>query len=145
MSDGDYISNKQDIEYIFGKDNVEQWGNPDNEEDYATVEARIDQANLYAESEFLGRIAEGPYSIDDVRTIKPKMVITICASLAGAWLYDTRRVVDSNPDTDNIAQQRKNANRWIQQIMAGQLKLIDPTTYVPLTKTAENSPKTVNS
>ena len=145
MSDGAYLSSRKDIEYIFGKANVERWGNPDNEEDYAAVETRIDQANLYAQTEFLGRIAGGPYAIDDVLSIKPHMTITICASLAGAWLYDTRRVVDSNPAKDSIAQQRKNANRWIQQIMSGQLKLIDPTTFVPLTKTAQNSPNVVSS
>jgi hypothetical protein len=144
MADGDYISKQLDIEYIFGRANVEQWGNPDNEEDYALVEQRINQANLYAESEFLGRIAEGPYDLEEVRTIKPQMAITICASLAGSWLYDTRRVVDSDPGTDEIGAQRKNANKWIQQIMAGQLKLIDPTTYVPLTKLAENSPRVVS-
>lgn len=144
MSDGDYISNKRDIEYIFGKANVEQWANPDNETDYAEAEIRVDQSNLYGETEFLGRMAEGPYDLDDILTIKPQMAITICASLAGTWLYDTRRVVDSDPGTDEIGAQRKNANRWIQEIMSGKLKLIDPTTKIPLTKTSENSPRAVS-
>jgi hypothetical protein len=144
MADGDYLSNKRDVEYIFGKANVARWSNPDNEEDYSEGEDRIDQANKYAESEFLGRMLEGPYSIDDIRTIKPSMCVTICASLAGSWLYDTRRVVDASPESDEIGAQRKNANRWIQEIMSGKLKLYDPATYEPLSKTAENSPRVVS-
>ena len=145
MSDGDYISNQKDIENVFGKDNVQRWGDPDNINDFASITNRIDWANQMAEQEFLGRIAEGPYDLAEVRTVKPNMTVLLCASLAGVHLYDTRRVVDSENNTERVAKQRKNVDKWIQQIMAGKLKLLDPTTYIPLQKTAQNSPSTVGS
>ena len=139
------MSARRDVELVYGKDNVNLWGNPDNIEDYAEIEARIEWANEYAEQEFLGRIAEGPYDPEEVRTTLPKMAVLICASLAGVHLYDTRRVIDSDESTNRVAKQKKNVDRWIGQIMSGQLKLIDPTTYVPLKKTAQNSPSVANN
>ena len=140
MADGDYISKQSDIELVFGTLNVQRWADADNSGDAGVITARLDWANEYAEQEFLGRILEGPYDPDEVRTTKPKMVIYTCASLAGVYLYDTRRVVDSQNADEQVAKQRKNVDKWIAQIMAGQLKLMDPVTYVPLKKTAQNSP-----
>ena len=139
------ISTRRDVELVYGKDNVALWGNPDNIEDLAEVEARINWANDYAEQEFLGRIAEGPYDPEEVRTTKPMMAVLICASLAGVHLYDTRRVIDSDESTNRVAKQKKNVDRWIGQIMSGQLKLIDPLTYIALSKTAQNSPSVTTS
>jgi len=141
MADGDYISNRDDIEKLFGKENVKRWANPDNDGDHETVVNRIDWANEYAEQEFLGRIAEGPYDIIAIRDTPPKMTIIICASIAGSSLYDTRRVVDSEEATDRVSIQRKNAARWISQILSGRLKLIHPTTYALIDKLAQNSPQ----
>ena len=145
MADGDYISTRSDIENVFGTDNVKRWADADNTGDTAVEDGRIDWANEMAEQEFLGRIAEGPYNLEEVRTTKPRMIIMLCASLAGVHLYDTRRVVDSESNTERVAKQRKNVDKWIQEIMAGKLKLLDPVTYVPLKKTAQNSPSTVTS
>ena len=142
--DGDYISKQSDIVKIYGNDNVNRWANPDNDEDFAAILDRIDWSNEYAEQEFLGRIAEGPYDLDQVRTLRPKMAIRICASLAGLSLYDTRRIVDSQDSTNRTARQKKDSDKWIAQIMGGQLKLLDPTTYTPLKKLAQNSPFAVS-
>ena len=144
MADGDYISNASDLDRVFGRINIQNWADADNEDDKIQRDVRIDWANEYAEQEFLGRLADGPYDHLIVRTTKPKMAILICTCIAGIHLYDTRRVIDSSENTDRVAKQRKNADRWIRQIMAGQLKLIDPSTRIQLTKTAQNSPFVVD-
>jgi hypothetical protein len=139
------MSDQNDVEFVFGALNVQRWADADNTGNATIITNRITWANDYAEQEFLGRIAEGPYDMEEVRTTLPKMAVYICASLAGVYLYDTRRVVDSESNSDRVAKQKKNVDRWIAQIMGGQLKLLDPTTYIPLKKTAQNSPSTITS
>jgi hypothetical protein len=72
------------------------------------------------------------------------MISLMSATLAGIHLYDTRRVVDSENAMDQVAKQRKNFDKWLHQILSGQLRLLDPTSSEPLAKESKNNPVVVN-
>ena len=133
---------RNDLNRVFGKDNIDRWADPENSgSDPAWITERINWACEIGSANFEGRLAEGPYAIPiemDGNNDYPPMVVLIVASIAGVTLYDTRRVADSDGN-DQVAQQRKNFELFIRQIMRGQLKLTfkDGT---KLDKTAQNSP-----
>lgn len=122
MADGEYYSMRKDIELIFGVENVTRWADPENSADTALIEDRIDWANQQAEYYVNGRLKNGRYAIPFTKPCV-QIVVLISASFAGAFLYDTRRVVDTQGD--EIAAQRRNAEMWINQILNGQLRLVD--------------------
>ena len=122
MADGEYYSRRRDIELIFGVENLIRWADPENSADTQLIDDRIDWANQQAEYYVNGRLKNGRYVIPFTKPAV-QLVVLIAASYAGAFLYDTRRVVDTT--TDEIGAQRKNADMWIRQILGGQLKLVD--------------------
>jgi len=129
MADGDYYCNEFDLFNIFGQDSVERWSDSNNTG--IKDASRIDWSASMSKEMIDGRFREGPYTLpfgvrgtseDPTTGTVEQIIIYLAASMTGIMLYDTNRVVDSSSE-DSIAQQRKNSDRMIAQIMKGQLKL----------------------
>ena len=125
MPDGDYYSKRSDLDLIFGAENIDRYAAAPNEGDRKLIDERVDWANLNAESYVNGRLMRGRYDIPFTKPVNVQMVIDLSASWAGIMLYATKRVASSDAPSDRMAEQRMNAERWIKEIMAGQLKLVD--------------------
>jgi hypothetical protein len=83
----------------------------------------MDWANSVAHEYTNGRFATSKYDIPFTCPY-PKVIVIISASYAGKLLYDTRRVVEGD-DNSRIAAQQMNMEMLIQQVMSGQLRLIN--------------------
>lgn len=146
MADGDYMSSRLDIEYVYGKVNVSKWADSDNTEDPLWIDDRIDWANESAQLEIFARLRKGKYALshfDVAGGAIPRMSIRIAATRAGLFLFDTRRVV-SDETEDQVSRQRKDYDRWIRQILAGQLEFEDPANPTePLEQQTGNAPGAV--
>jgi phage gp36-like protein len=126
MADGDYYSKRSDVDLIYGVDNINRWADPENDGNTALITSRLDWANFQAETYLNGRLLTSRYVIPFTKPAS-QMIVLIAGSLAGMFLYDTRRIVSSDNTTDEIAQQRKNSEMWIRQILSGQLKILAST------------------
>tara|TARA_Y100000780_G_scaffold231876_1_gene259401 strand:+ start:62 stop:553 length:492 start_codon:yes stop_codon:yes gene_type:complete len=129
MADGDYYGNEADVFNIFGQESVERWSDADN--NGVKDGTRIDWSLFMSKSIIDGRFREGPYippfgvrgtAADPTAGTVEAIMQYLSASIAGVILYDTRRVIDSESE-DAVAQQRKNVDKMISQLLTGQLKL----------------------
>lgn len=128
------------VEVMFGALNIRRWADLDNTENEVTIHARIDWACELATEYVNSRLVRGHYTIPF--TSIPVMIVNLTAMYAGIMLYDGRQVVSSD-DKDVVSRQRKDFDRYIRQIVKGQLKLLDPVTGAPLVLTDYNAPSVV--
>lgn len=127
-----------DLYLVYGERNVKAWANLDSSEQAITAVAnRVTWACTLATEYVNSRLANGPYAVPF--TTVPTMIVNITAMQAGIYLYDGRQVITAM-EKDQVTRQRLDVNRYIRQILRGQLKLLNPSTAVPLDKTAYNAP-----
>ncbi len=132
-----YYSAQSDIELIFGEENVNRWMDVDNTDNVTKKNNRVNWANQMAQAYIDSRLSSGHYAVPFTSPYPP-MITYMAASLAGAYLYDTRRVVDSDTD-DRISQQRKNVDLWLKQVNRGQLRILDAQA-IPLEMQSKSTP-----
>lgn len=134
-------SDETDLDNLYGSQNIDLWSDLDNEG--VRDQARILWANEQAQYIIDGRLTEGPYDsfipFGASPSIVPPLIRLLSGYIAGVMLYDTRRVVDATSD-DQIAQQRINASKMMNQVASGQLKLRTAITNIPLQKDGKNEP-----
>lgn len=125
-----------DIEDVFGQSNVTKWSDLDNAGVRDT--ARIATAIGHAEAHFNNRFRDSRFAVPFAGTI-PQDMKTAIARIAGVWLYSSRGVDDiDNADQDPILQHRREANRWIAQVLSGS---VEPD--LPYGTTGPHSPTVV--
>lgn len=111
---------KADIENIFGVENVAKWADLDGDSVQSKIDARVEESITAAEDDCNSSLDGGPYTIPF--SSAPTLIKTICAKLAGVWLYDVRGTDDVDGDGNPINKTRvhyKDAMRMIREILAG--------------------------
>lgn len=131
------------IKLVYGVLNINKWADLDNDADATKIANRIDWACTAATDYVNSRLTLGKYTIPF--TSVPTMIELITSMLAGLMLFDGRLAVSSEPKFDQVARQRKDLNRYIRQIVSGQLKLVSPLDGEPLDQTCINYPTPVDS
>lgn len=138
----EFYAGLSDLNNIYGERNIVRWSDVDNDEviNELRVDWALEQANIYID----GRLTETmydsaiPFGSVDCENVPP-IIRLMAATLAGLFLYDTRRIIDAQDPTDQVSQQRMNFDRWMKQILKGQLKLRDVNND-PIEKDSANSP-----
>ena len=133
---------RADIENIFGIENTERYADPNNENVALDITAKIAWALGEGTEEIESRFAD-IYVLPFVLPY-PLTIITLNALIAGIFLFDIRRVVNSSAE-DAISSQRRWADRIVIEVLSGQRKLINPTTKDVIEKYAESAPFIVTS
>lgn len=111
---------KADIEAIFGVENVKKWADLDGDNIQSKIDARVVVAITAAEDDCNSSLESGPYIIPFA--VAPTIIKTICAMLAGVWLYNVRGTddVDGNGNPVNKMRIHLNAaHMMIGEILAG--------------------------
>ena len=120
-------STNADIDSIFGPVNVNKWADLDNEGNNELINARKVWARELAEDWINTRLKDGPYTIPltgDSGTFD-KVIVDLEARMAGVFLYDARRIIDTDPEeTDEVNVHRKMVESTISQIQGGRLRLL---------------------
>ena len=117
---------RTDIEAIFGIQNVAKWADLDNDQDAEKVEARIDKAIAFADNKIDDRLRRSVYTVplegagdED----PPSSVVDMAATFAGVWLYESRGVMDFDPDTGiarhQLSYQKKAVETKLRNILSG--------------------------
>ena len=127
---------RSDLEIIFGKSNILQWADADNVYDTgvgadndnanAAITARInwaiDQAFLYVVGRLAKRFDVAKWDCCDL----PALVKNLVTMRAGIELYQAPRgLIDGDPANAQINSINLKVESQIEQILAGQLYLID--------------------
>jgi hypothetical protein len=111
-----------DLENIYGNININRWADADgrgiNNSD------RITWAMTFATNYVDSRLANGPYDVP-FSSPYPQMIVDITALYAGILLHDTRQISVSSDDKSEIQRQRRDFERFIHQILRGQMRLLD--------------------
>lgn len=117
---------RANIEGRFGVDNINKWADLDNAGSTTDVTARINAAIAAAEDDIDTTLRGGPYVIPFAGT-PPVTIRDLCADLAGVWLYESRGVVDFDPETGRphhrLQWHRKNAKRVLAELHGGKRQL----------------------
>lgn len=119
-------TNSMEIEQQFGVDNVHKWlaiDDHDEAEDYASKLYRFIRD---AEAEIDDLLRGGPCDVpfdDDV----PAIIKNIATALAGVKTYESRGVVDMNPETGQVQHRLQVQSKWVEKqigrIKSGQMRL----------------------
>lgn len=128
-----------DLDYVYGPKNIKRWADLDNDGNITTITDRKTWAIGVATEYINSRLLRGPYTIP-FNDPPPVLIANLTAMYAGILLYDGRQVVSSEEPHDQVSRQRKDFERYLRQILKGQLKLIDGLTGDPLDLTCENYP-----
>jgi len=148
-----YYAARSDIEDVFGVDNVAQWADLDNDQDPNKISARIDRALQWATGEIDSYLRRGPYDVPvvDSNNQTPQVIKSICADLAGVWLYESRGIDDFNPETGRVVHRlewvRQRAYRALRELLSGvrRINAVGVDTYYPAVVTdEEDSNETTN-
>lgn len=118
-----YIT-KADVEAIFGVENIKTWGDLDNDKVQSKIDARVTTAISAAEDDCNSLLQNGAYEIPF--STAPTIIKTICARLAGVWLYNARGTEDIDGNGNPVNKMRphyEDAHRMIRQIAGGQRNL----------------------
>lgn len=120
---------KSDVAKVYGTKSVEKWAELDGDESPNTISERIAWACTLATEYVNSRLMRTHYEVPFTNV--PVMIVNITAMYAGVLLCDGRRVIDAD-QPDEVRRQRKDVDRYIRQILKGQLKLLHPTTGAEL-------------
>jgi len=117
---------QQDVEFVFGPTNIAKWADLENDGDATYIANRIGWARVQATSRVNDRLRGGPYVIP-FSSPYPNMVVEMTARLAGAILYESRGIQDSQDDSGQslVQMHRKMCERWINQVRAGLVRIED--------------------
>lgn len=113
---------QSDIETIFGVTEIRTWADLENNGIVSLIIARIAASIVWAQDEVDDRLRRGPHEIPFTEP-PPGKITSICAALAGVWLYKSRGVMDYNPDTGAAMHRHhwteKDAYKSLREIRAG--------------------------
>ena len=114
-----------DTEAIFGIGNVAKWADLDEDQSATKIAARIGRAIIYATTDFYDRLRGGVVAIPF--TTPDHTSISLCARLAGVWLYESRGVEDWDPETGApghiLTWHRDHVYRELNKIKNGQRRI----------------------
>jgi phage gp36-like protein len=101
-AEGRYAT-QTDVENKFGRSNVAIWSDLDN--DGTADVARIQEALDHADADIDGFMRDGPYTVPLVLGTSGQHVVhDWAATLAGAWLYNSRGIRADDPIETKIAR-----------------------------------------
>ena len=127
----------QDLYNTFGQKNIEKWADLDNDEDAGVIATRIawaiEAADVYIDSRLQHRYEVPFESI-------PKIIVLMSSLYAGVLLYDGRMVLQGSTVRDEVATQRKMFDKYLHQILRGQLRLLHPLSGELIALRSENTP-----
>lgn len=124
----DYCT-QDDIEKIFGERSVHRWADLDGDDDGYTIAARIAWASKLATEIVNARLQRCRYEVP-FSTV-PTLIVNLTAMQAGILLHDGRMMVSGDPD--RVSHIRVQFHAMLNQILKGQLKLLNPSTAEELT------------
>lgn len=131
-------ANRANVELLFGTVALAKWADLDNDKNPVTIDARITWACETATEYVNSRLKSGRYDVPF--TSVPKMIVHLTALYAGILLYDGRLILGDSSTTDQVSRHRRDLDKKLRQILAGQLKLLHPTTGDLLESNAELHP-----
>lgn len=111
---------RADIEAIYGADNVEKWADLNGNEVPGEITARIAVSIAKAEEEINNRLRYSAYTVP--WTVAPVGIVTMAATFAGFWLYESRGITDFDADgeaADQLGHKRKQFDMRIRDILGG--------------------------
>ena len=117
---------RENIEAIFGKANVATWADLDADGDGTTITARINAALEYGADYIDRRLRDTRYEVPLSMSSGsgPRTIIDLNARLAGLWLYESRGIEDTDPETGRplhrLHWHRREVDRTLDRIAAGQ-------------------------
>jgi phage gp36-like protein len=107
-----------DVQGRWGAELINQWAEVARD-DASTVADRIDNAINSATADIDSILTGSRYAFP-LAVAAPKLIVDICAALAGVWLYDgPRGVPDREAGTDSVAATRQWAYTTLHEIRAG--------------------------
>jgi len=121
----------EDVIQCYGERNVEAWADLDNDGDETKISNRIAQAIVSAtahiDDTMRDSIYEIPFTTGDSDDTVPRTIADLCAMLAGVWLYESRGVVDFDPNTGQqvhrLSWQRRRCQDTLEGLHRGALRL----------------------
>lgn len=127
---------RQQLSRVYGNLNIDRWADINNNGDSGEIAERItyflEQATAYID----GRLADSAYTFPITGENVPTVISHATALYAGIKLYEGRRVVQDETDTQTSAQE-KEFEDIIKRILSDTLKL-------PLQRTSTKPPKIHN-
>lgn len=126
-------STRSDIEAQFGTENVQAWADLNKTAVTAEITARIVAAIAFSDAMVDGMLRGGPYKLTVVQATPPQLVINAAAALAGVWLYESRGIEDTNPETGQplhrLRANKQTAEDTLRKVRAGVLRLSTDLLY----------------
>lgn len=118
-------SNQVLLETMYGEKNVRMWADLNNDLSTDKINARVAMAISDSHEYIHARMVQGRYKVPFVGTA-PKIIVFLETLYAGVLLYDARMTLSSGRDQrDQMSRQRKTFDKYIRQILCGQLKLVE--------------------
>lgn len=128
---------RRQLNLVYGKLNIDRWADLDNSQDSGEIEERVNYAITQAEAYINGRLGSSPYTFPITLEAVPTIISHITAIKAGLILYDGRRVVADETESQVSAQQQEFED-YINRILSDTLKL-------PLIRLSTKPPKVVTA
>ena len=123
-------SSRSDIEDVFGIHNVEVWADLDGDEDSVKIASRIARAIVVADEEINDALRGGPYEVPVTRKLDgtagvPTTLTDVSAKLAGAWVYENRRLEDTDQEAADgrVSAHGKRAREILADITSGKRRI----------------------
>jgi len=121
---------RSNIEDAFGVTNVEVWADLDADEDSTKITNRITRALAIAEEEVDESLRNGAYVVPVTMDVDGVLGVSVTltdvtAKLAGGWLWENRRLEDTDKDEDSsrVSSHAKRARAILTEIASGKRKL----------------------
>lgn len=116
----------QMIELQYGVDNVQKWLGIDDTDEAVDYAMRLYDFIAAVESEIDDTLRGGPVTVPMDAPV-PSVVARIATALAGVRIYESRGVVDMDPETGRPQHRLQYQAKWVDQqlarIKAGQIRL----------------------
>lgn len=126
---GRYTDSRR-IEEQFGIDNVHKWVALDDHDEAVDYAQRLYQQIADAEAEIDDALRDSAVPVPFTEDV-PSLIVQIATQLAGVRLYESRGVIDWNPDTGQPSHRlqwhKKEAWQRLARLKAGQLRLSGET------------------
>lgn len=110
--------NKEDLFIRFGKTNIVEYADVENTQQDDIIDERIEWAIEQATEEINERLRESPYSFplqDDI----PLSIKKVCSEISTIYLYDSRRINDSDDAIDELNAIRTAIEEYFRLVCGG--------------------------
>lgn len=121
-----------DVENVYHPSNVSKWAimdgtDPDTPEGIALIAERISMAIAIKSQYINDRLRGGPYALPITSPGAALTMLSLCADLAGVYLYESRGAQDINAETGQpehrYAYKVRAAERLLDEIRGGKVRL----------------------